>query len=124
MKQLMQQLKYAALLSTLALLSPVGALARDRNQHSVVIPDSVQVGSAKLDPGNYKVEGQGTGPEDKGNFVRNGKTVATVPGTLNTNDNHVVQDAIVTDSASSTNTLKEIDFGRDKESVTFGQSGM
>jgi hypothetical protein len=124
MKQLMQQLKYAALLSTLALLSPVGAMARDKNQHSVVIPDSIQVGSAQLEPGNYKVEWQGTGPEVQVNFVRNGKTVATVPGTLNANDNHVVQDAIVTDTASSTNKLREIDFGRDKESVTFGSSGM
>jgi hypothetical protein len=128
MKQLMQQLKYAALLativSTLALLSPVGALARDKNQHSVQIPESVQVGSAQLEPGNYKVEWQGTGPAVQVNFVRNGKTVATVAGTLNTNDNHVVQDAIVTDTASNTNTLKEIDFGHDKESVIFGQSGM
>jgi hypothetical protein len=120
----MQQLKYAALLSTLALLSPVGALARDKNQHSVRIPESMQVGSAQLEPGNYKVEWQGTGPAVQVNFVRNGKTVATVPGTLNANDNHVVQDAIVTDTATSTNTLKEIDFGRDKESVIFGQSGM
>jgi len=124
----MQQLKYAALLativSTLALLSPVGALARDKNQHSVQIPESVQVGSAQLEPGNYKVEWQGTGPAVQVNFVRNGKTVATVAGTLNTNDNHVVQDAIVTDTASNTNTLKEIDFGHDKESVIFGQSGM
>jgi len=124
MKQLMQQLKYVALLSTLALLSPVGALARDKNQHSVVIPDTVQVGNAQLNPGNYKVEWQGTGPEVQVNFVRNGKTVATVPGTLNANDKRVVQDAIVTDTASNTNTLKEIDFGRDKESVIFGQSGM
>ena len=122
--KLMQQLKYAALLSTLALLSPVGALARDKNQHSVVIPDSMQVGSVQLEAGNYKVEWQGTGPDIQVNFVRNGKTVATVPGTLNANDNHVVQDAIVTDTASSTNKLKEIDFGRDKESVTFGSSGM
>ena len=122
MKQLMQQLKYAALLSTLALLSPVGALARDKNQHSVQIPDSLQVGSVQLEPGNYKVEWQGTGPEVQVNFVRNGKTVATVAGTLNANDNRVVQDAIVTDTSSST--LKEIDFGRDKESVIFGQSGM
>ena len=122
MKQLMQQLKYAALLSTLALLSPVGAMARDKNQHSVVIPDSMQVGSAQLEPGNYRVEWQGTGPEVQVNFVRNGKTVATVAGTLNANDNRVVQDAIVTDTTSST--LKEIDFGRDKESVIFGQSGM
>jgi hypothetical protein len=122
MKQLMQQLKYAALLSTLALLSPLGALARDRNQHSVVIPDSVQVGSAQLQPGDYKVEWQGTGPEVQVNFVQNGKVVATVPATLNAKDNRVVQDAIVTDTTSST--LKEIDFGRDKESVIFGQSGM
>jgi|SRR5271167_384000 len=122
MKQLMQHLKYAALLSTLALLSPVGALARDKNQHSVQIPDSLQVGSAKLEPGNYKVEWKGTGPEIQVNFVRDGKIVATVPGTLNANDNHVVQDAIVTDTASSI--LKEIDFGHDKESVIFGQSGM
>ncbi len=122
--KLMQQLKYAALLSTLALLSPVGALARDKNQHSVQIPESMQVGSAQLKPGNYKVEWQGAGPQVQVNFVRNGKTVVTVPGTLNPNDNHVVQDAIVTDTATSTNTLKEIDFGRDKESVIFGQSGM
>jgi hypothetical protein len=120
--KLMQQLKYAALLSTLALLSPVGALARDKNQHSVQIPESMQVGSAQLEPGNYRVEWQGTGPEVQVNFVRNGKTVATVPGTLNANDKRVVQDAIVTDTTSST--LKEIDFGRDKESVIFGQSGM
>jgi hypothetical protein len=124
MKQLMQQLKYVALLSTLALLSPVGALARDKNQHSVVIPDSVQVGNAQLKPGNYKVEWQGTGPEVQVNFVRDGKIVATVPGTLNAKDNHVVQDAVVTDMASNTNTLREIDFGHDKESVIFGQSGM
>jgi hypothetical protein len=126
MKQLMQQLKYTALLativSTLALLSPVGALARDKNQHSVQIPESLQVGSAQLQPGNYKVEWQGTGPEVQVNFMRDGKTVATVPGTLNANDNRVVQDAIVTDTTS--NTLKEIDFGHDKESVVFGQSGM
>lgn len=122
MKQLIKQIKYAALLSTLALLSPVGALARDKNQHSVVIPDSVQVGSVQLEPGNYKVEWQGAGPEVQVNFVRNGKTVATIPGTLNANDNQVVQDAIVTDTTGST--LKEIDFGRDKESVIFTQSGM
>ena len=125
MKHFMQQLKYAALLSTLALLSPVGALARDKNQHSVVIPDSVQVGSAQLEPGNYKVEWQGTGPEIQVNFVRDGKTVATVPGTLKTNDAKVPQDDIVTDTTgANTKTLTEIDFGRDKESLVFGQSGM
>ena len=40
----MRQVKNAALLSMLALLSSVSALARDKNQHPVEIPDSVQVG--------------------------------------------------------------------------------
>jgi hypothetical protein len=54
-------------------------------------------------------------------FLRGGKAVATVPGTLKTNDSEVTQDAIQTDSAN--NTLNEIDFRRDKEALVF-QSGM
>ena len=121
----MKQIKYAALLSMLAILSSVSALARDKNQHSVEISDFVQVGGTQLKPGSYEVEWQGTGPEVQVNFVRDGKTVATVPGTLKTNDAQVHQDEIVTDTSSAnTKTLKEIDFGRNKESLVFEQSGM
>src|ERR1022692_4330523 len=109
----MKQIKYAALLSMLALLSSVSALARDKNQHSVQIPDSVQVGGTQLKPGSYQVEWQGTGPEIQVNFVQYGKTVATVPGTLKANDAKVTQDAIVNDATSAnTKTLTEIDFSR------------
>lgn len=121
----MKQIKYAAILSMLTLLSSVSALARDKNQHSVVIPYSVQVGGTELKAGDYKVEWQGTGPEVKVNFVRDGKIVATVPGTLKTNDPQVVQDGVVTDTTSAnTQTLKEIDLGHNKESLVFEQSGM
>lgn len=121
----MKQVKYLALLSMLALLSSVSALARDKNQHSVQIPDSVQVGGKQLKPGNYQVEWQGTGPQIQVNFMRDGKTVATVPGTLKTNDAKVTQDDIVTDvTSTSAKTLTEIDFSRNKESLVFEQSGM
>ena len=121
----MKQVKYLALLSMLALLSSVSALARDKIQHSVQIPDTVQVGGAQLKPGNYQVEWQGTGPEIQVNFVRDGKTVATVPGTLKTNDAKEPQDDIVTATTSAnTKTLTEIDFSRNKESLVFEQSGM
>ena len=121
----MKQIKYAALLSMLTLLSSVSALARDKNQHSVQIPSAVQVGGKQLEPGKYKVEWQGTGPEIQANFVRNGQTVATVPGTLRTNDTQVTQDDIVIATTSAnTQTLTEIDFGRNKESLIFEQSGM
>jgi len=121
----MKQVRYAALLSMLAVLCSVSALARDKNQHSVEIPNAVQVGGNQLEPGNYKVEWQGTGPEIQVNFVRDGKTVATVPGTLKTNNPQVTQDEIVTNTTSaSTQALTEIDFGRNKESLIFEQRGM
>jgi hypothetical protein len=121
----MKLVKYTALLSMLALLSSVSAFARVKNQHSIEISDSVEVGGMQLKPGSYKVEWQGAGPEIQVNFVRDGKTVATVPGTLKTNDAHVTEDDIVTDTSSATTkTLKEIDFGHNKESVVFEQSGM
>jgi ABC-type thiamine transport system substrate-binding protein len=121
----MKQIKYTAILSMLALLSSVSALARDNNQHSVEFTDSVQVGSAQLKPGNYKVEWQGTGPEVQVNFLRDGKTVATVPGTLKTNNAQAVQaDVVIGTTSANTRTLEEIDFGRNKESLIFEQSGM
>jgi hypothetical protein len=57
--------------------------------------------------------------------MRNGKTVATASGTFKTNDAHVIQDEVVTDTTSAnTKTLKEIDFSHNKESFVFEQSGM
>jgi hypothetical protein len=118
----MKYLKYLTFLSIFAVLSPLGVFARDNNQHSVDIPATVQVGGTQLKPGNYKVKWQGAGPDIQVTFLRNGKTVATVPATLKTNDGQVTQDEIVTDSA--TKTLTEIDFHRDKEALVFQQSGM
>jgi len=120
----MKFLKYPALFSTLAFLLSLSAFARDRNQHSVNIPDAVVVGGTQLQPGSYKVEWQGTGPDVQVTFLQHGKTVATVAGTLKTGS-PVGHDQIVTDSAnSSNNTLDEIDFGRDKQALVFQQSGM
>jgi hypothetical protein len=121
----MKFLKYVALLSTLALVASVNALARDKNQRSVDIPDAVQVGTAHLQSGKYRVEWNGTGPNVQVTFLREGNTVATVPATLKTNDDGVIQDDVVTDvSDADAKVLKEIDFGRQKEALVFNQSGM
>ena len=111
-----------ALLSIFALLSPLSAFARDKNQHSVDIPFTLQVGETQLKPGNYKVKWEGPGPDVQVTFLRDGKTVAIVPATLKTNDDQVTQDDIVTQSDNKT--LGEIDFHRDKEALVFPQSGM
>ena len=112
-------LQYLAILSTLALLSPLGAFARD-NSHSVDIFDAVQIGGTQLKPGNYKVEWQGEGPAVQVSFQHNGKTVLTVPATLKTNDADVTRDALMTEATSAdTSTLKEIDFGHQKQALVF-----
>lgn len=112
---------YVAFLSILAVLAPLSAFAREKNQHSIEILNAVQVGGKQLEPGSYKVEWQGAGPDVQVTFLHNGKAVATVPGTLKTNDSQITADAVQTDSAN--NTLNEIDFRRDKEALVF-QSGM
>jgi hypothetical protein len=114
---------FAAVLSLTCLLGFGGSAyaARD-NARLVEIFDVVQIGTTELKPGNYKVEWQGTGPVVEVSFRRNGKTVATVPGTLKTNDDQVTQDAIETEATGTgTSTLKEIDFGHKKEALVFGQ---
>jgi len=117
-----KNLQYLAVLSALVLLFPLGALARDK-AHSVEIPYVVQVGGTRITAGSYKVEWQGTGPAVDVSFSQYGKTVATVPGTLKTNDDQVTQDAIVTEATSAdTTTLKEIDFGHQKEALVFDQN--
>jgi hypothetical protein len=118
-----KHLKYLlALLSILTVLSPLSVFARDKNQHSLDIPAAIQVEGAKLEAGNYKVKWEGTGPDIQVTFLRDGKSVATVPATLKTNDGEVTRDQIVTDTQN--NTLHEIDFGRNKEALVFQQSGM
>jgi hypothetical protein len=115
-------LQHLAILSTSALLFPLGALARDSG-HSVDISSVVQIGSTKLKPGNYKVAWQGTGPVVQVSFQRNGKNVATLPATLKTNDDQVTQDAIRTEETSAdTSALKEIDFGHQREALVFDQN--
>ena len=114
-------LQYLAILSTLALLSPLGAFARD-NSHSVDIFDAVQIGGIQLKPGNYKVEWQGEGPTVQVSFQHDGKTVLTAPATLKTNDAEVTQDAIKIETSTETSTLKEIDFGHQKQALVFDQN--
>jgi hypothetical protein len=115
---------FTAVLSLTCLLGFGGsAYAARGNARSVEIFDVVQIGTTELKPGNYKVEWQGTGPVVEVSFRRDGKTVATVAGMLKTNDDQVTQDAIQTEATGTgTSTLKEIDFGHQKEALVFDQN--
>ena len=117
--------KYLALVATLLLLTPLSLFAADKTSRSVTIADPVNVGSTQLRPGHYKVEWQGNGPAVQVDFVRNGKTIATAPATLQPNDSQVNRDEVVVDRTNAQNErLKEIDFSHQKEVLRFGQAGM
>jgi hypothetical protein len=115
---------FTAVLSLTFLLGFGGSAHAARgNARSVEIFDVVQIGTSELKPGHYKVEWQGAGPAVEVSFLRNGKTVVTVPGTLKTNDDQVTQDSILTQATGTgTSTLKEIDFRHLKQALIFEQN--
>jgi hypothetical protein len=114
----------AAVLSLTCLLGFGGSAyaARD-NARSVEIFDAVQIGTTELKPDNYKVEWQGRGPAVNVSFLRKGKNVVKVPGTLKTNDDQVTQDSILIEATGmGRSTLKEIDFRHLKQALVFDQN--
>jgi hypothetical protein len=119
----MKHTKYLVAI-TFALITSLTAFAGSKTSHSVSIGDSVMVGNTQLKAGDYKVEWEGTGPIVQVNFMRDGKSIATLPATFQMNDPKVKQDQVLTDKGNSSTTLVEIDFGHQKESLVFTQSGM
>ena len=118
----MKSTKILTLLSTIALMFPLSVLAGEKNQRHFDLADSVQVNGTLLTAGSYKVAWQEAGPTVQVKFLKNGKIVATAPATLKTNDTQVTQDDVEMQDAGGTQILKEIDFGRQKEALVFGQS--
>lgn len=109
-------------LLAIALFLPLAVFARSNDSRSVVIPSRVVVAGHQLKPGHYKLEWNQPGPKVEVSFVRQGKTVATAPATLQTNDAQVKQDDIITrKTASNQNRLTEIDFGHQKEAILFAR---
>jgi len=119
----MRYLTHLALLSIVTLLFPICALAREKNQHSVDVSDPLQVGAAQLKPGNYEVEWQEAGPAVHVRFMQHGKTVATAPATLKTNDRQVTQDDLIFQTTGTNKReLREIDFGHQREALVFAEN--
>jgi hypothetical protein len=103
----LKHLKYLALLSTFALLSSLGALARENSKPTVSFQDSVEVGSTQLKAGDYKVEWQGTGPAVQVTFLQHGNTVASAPATLQSDKQVTHDDGVVDETNANAKTLKE-----------------
>lgn len=65
-----------------ALMVSASAFAKDSNKGTLRLDDKVTVDGTPLDPGNYKVEWNGSGPDVQVTLFRGSQTVATFPAHL------------------------------------------
>ncbi len=112
----MRVANHLMLLAAIALMLPVGAAARSKNEHKVQLTSPAQVGTTQLAPGTYKVEWKGNGPAVHVDFIRNNKTVATTPARWVTEAKPSPYDSVVLKkTADNHNRLVELDFHNDKQ---------
>ncbi|MGA9801457.1 MAG: hypothetical protein WBQ68_20730 [Terriglobales bacterium] len=123
-----QYLSAAAL--ALLLLLPATTFAKDKNKDkdknegTLMLSSPVQVGSAMLEPGTYKVEWQDSGSTANVDILQGDKTVATVPATVVSYTDH--QDEAITHHPADDpqkQTLEEIDFAKQKQGLRLTPSG-
>lgn len=115
------QSKISLSLAAVALMLPLSALAANKNSSNVVIPDNVVVNGKQIQPGTYKVEWNGTGPNVEVSILQGHKTVAQAPARIV--DKSYEQQAIVThQNNSGANVLDQIQL-KNKELDLNAQSG-
>jgi hypothetical protein len=111
--------KYMVLPAALFLYVSIGAFAHSRNEHSLDIPNAVQVGSVHLKAGTYRIEWQGDASSLNVEFLQHGKIVATTQGKMVERKEPAPTTAIVTAEVNNTQMLKEIEFGGKKDALIF-----
>ena len=102
------QSKSVLSLAAAALLLPLSVFAADKNKNSssVEIPSQVVVNGKQIEPGTYKVEWNGNGPNVEVSILQGHKTIAEAPARL---VNGTYQEAIVThQNTAGTNVLDQI----------------
>jgi hypothetical protein len=105
---------------TFSLMVTVAAFARDKNHHSVVIPETLQVGTARLAPGEYTMEWNVSGETAEVSFVQNGKSVAQASAKIVNLARPSASDSLTTRTETgNTVALEEVEFGGHKEAFSF-----
>lgn len=121
----MRFLNYLVVSTLFTLLIPASGFARSNNRGTMNLDQPAMVGSTQLQPGSYKVEWNGTGPNVHVNIMQHNNTVASTTGELKTNDQAASQDAVVLRPApdnSSQKEVAEIDFSKHKEALVLNHS--
>jgi hypothetical protein len=108
-----------AVVAVLASGLSLSAFAKDKNETKVTFTNAVQVGSTQLQPGDYKLQWDGNGPDVQVKVVKGKNVVATVPATLVENKVSLGNDSVTTGSNDNSKTLDEVDFNGGRQSLKF-----
>ena len=111
--------KCVAVLATLTLGLSLSAFAKDKNQGKFTLGDEAQVGSTQLQPGEYKVQWEGSGDAVQVTILKGKNVVATTTAKVVEQPSPARADAVTLDTGANPKTLKEIDFGNRKEALVF-----
>ena len=71
-----------SLIAIVLLFCSTALLAADKNSASVTFNEPVEVSGAQIQPGDYKLVWEGSGPDVQVSFEQSRKTIATVPAKL------------------------------------------
>ncbi len=99
--------KLGLTLAAVILMLPLSALAASKNSSNVEIPDKVVVNGKQIQPGTYKVEWNGTGPNVEVSILQGHKTVAQAPARL-VNGTYEQQAIVTHQNNSGANVLDQI----------------
>jgi len=113
--------KYIAIVAVLASGLSLNTFAKDKNETRVTLPDSVQVGTTDLKPGDYTLQWDGNGPDVQVKVLKGKNVVATVPAKL-AQGTSGRGNAITTRTVGNVKTLDEVDFAGGKQSLVFGEA--
>ena len=113
--------KYIAIVAVLASGLSLNTFAKDKNETRVTLPDSVQVGTTDLKPGEYTLQWDGNGPDVQVKVLKGKSVVATVPAKL-THGTSGHANTITTRTVGNVKTLDEVDFAGGKQSLVFGEA--
>lgn len=94
------------------LLIGLPVLASAANVKSISLPEPAKVGDKVLQPGDYKITWEGSGPTVDVKFQQNGKTIVTAPATVKQEKTGYEGGTLDLkgESANDTKTLESISF--------------
>ncbi|HET9183118.1 MAG TPA: hypothetical protein VFP59_13360 [Candidatus Angelobacter sp.] len=107
----------------LALTFSASAFAANASKGNFQISEQVQVSGTTLPAGNYTAKWDGTGPAVQVSILRDGKTVATVPGKLiQSNQKAAYDSSEIQTGASGSRELTELHFSGKQYALELGNA--